>query len=83
MNAVCGFAFFRRLTLYPLASGASPVSFQTQSAASLKPTASSHIVLLWQSNGSYTGYEMAEATPYDSSEGFPRQYKALHFDARL
>src|SRR5215471_8242385 len=47
-----------------LASGACPVSFETQSAASLKPSATTHTVLLRQSDGSYTGYEMADASPY-------------------
>ncbi|MBV8843149.1 MAG: VCBS repeat-containing protein, partial [Bryobacterales bacterium] len=40
------------------------MSFQTQSAASLKPASTSHTVLLRQNDGSYTGYEMADASPY-------------------
>ncbi len=47
-----------------VSSAACPVSFQTQSAASLTPTASSHIVLLRQSNGSFTGYEVQNAAPF-------------------
>src|SRR2546429_7574808 len=41
-----------------------PVNFQTAVSANLEPSTSSHIVLLRQSNGSYTGYEMTNQSPY-------------------
>jgi FG-GAP-like repeat/FG-GAP repeat len=47
-----------------ISAAACPVSFQTQSAASLTPTASSHIVLLRQNSDSFTGYEVQNVSPF-------------------
>jgi hypothetical protein len=51
-------------TVCPVALAVCSIGFQTQSAASLKPSATSHIVLLRQNDGSYTGYQMQDASPY-------------------
>lgn len=41
-----------------------PIGFQTASSASLKPSSSSHITLLRESDGSYTAHEVTDASPY-------------------
>jgi hypothetical protein len=40
------------------------VNFRTESSANLAPGGASHIRLARQSDGSYTGYEIADAAPY-------------------
>src|SRR5258707_1245902 len=40
------------------------VNFLTARSASLKPSATSHIDVIRQSDGSYTGFEVADAAPY-------------------
>src|ERR1035437_4312951 len=44
--------------------GCPPVNFQGAASASLKPSASTHTLLLQQSDGSYTAFEMTDASPY-------------------
>jgi uncharacterized protein (TIGR03437 family) len=41
-----------------------PVEFQSAASASLKPSASTHITLLRQTDGSYTAFELTDASPY-------------------
>ncbi|HEY7333478.1 MAG TPA: FG-GAP-like repeat-containing protein [Bryobacteraceae bacterium] len=62
---------------YAATAAACPVGFQTQSAANLKPTTTSHTVLLRQSDGSFTGYEMADAPPYGVVSVTPQFQKQL------
>ena len=45
-------------------TGCPPVSFQLAVTANPTPSSTSHIVLLRQSDGSYTAYEMTNASPY-------------------
>ena len=52
--------------------GCPAVSFQAAVSANLKPTASSHITLARQSDGSYTAYEMTDASPYRIIRTTPR-----------
>ena len=40
------------------------VNFRTESSANLAPGGASHIRLARHSDGSYTGYEIADAAPY-------------------
>jgi FG-GAP repeat len=54
-----------------------PLNFQGAPSASLKPTASTHIVVLQQSDGSYTAFELTDASPYRivrTSPNFQRQF---------
>lgn len=41
-----------------------PVTFQTSSVITLQPSSTSHIVVAKQQDGSWTGYELANASPY-------------------
>ena len=53
------------------------VNFQGAVSASLKPSLSTHIVVLRQSDGSYTAFELTDASPYRivrTTENFQRQF---------
>jgi hypothetical protein len=53
------------------------LNFQGAPSASLKPSASTHMVVLQQSNGSYTAFELTDASPYRivrTSPNFQRQF---------
>ena len=53
------------------------VSFQGAASASLKPSLSTHMVVLRQSDGSYTAFELTDASPYRivrTTEDFQRQF---------
>src|SRR5260370_26101306 len=55
-----------------------PVLFQTGAFASLTPSASSHQVLIRQSDGSYTAYEIPYTAPYhvlSTVPNFPQQLR--------
>ena len=62
--ALCLLPRFSLGFLVAVAAAACPVSFQTQSAASLIPTAASHTVLLRANAGPFTGYEMQNTAPF-------------------
>src|SRR5207302_1267768 len=52
-------------------------NFQGAPSASLKPSASTHMVLLQQSDGSYTAFELTDASPYGivrTLPNFQRQF---------
>ncbi len=54
-----------------------PVNFLTQRTANLKPTATSHIDVIRQPDGSYTGFEAADSSPYRviaATPHFERQF---------
>jgi FG-GAP-like repeat len=57
--------------------GCPAVNFQTAVSANLQPSDSSHIVLLRQSDGSYTGYEMTNQSPYRIIRATPNFQKQL------
>jgi len=44
--------------------GCPPVSFQTDILKNTKPSSTTHLMYVRQSDGSYTAYEMADASPY-------------------
>jgi hypothetical protein len=44
--------------------GCPPVSFQNAVSANTNPSASTHLTFVRQSDGSYTAYEMADASPF-------------------
>ena len=44
--------------------GCPPVNFRGAASASLKPSASTHTLLLRQGDESYTAFEMTDASPY-------------------
>jgi hypothetical protein len=48
----------------PALFGHCPVQFRTESSANLATGAGSHFRVARQSDGSYTGYEIADAAPY-------------------
>src|ERR1700693_5948474 len=48
-----------------------PINFLNAKTVNLNPTNSSHLVLLRQSDGSYTAYEMANASPYGVLRSIP------------
>ena len=48
-----------------------PINFLNAKTINLNPTDSSHLVLLRQSDGSYTAYEMANASPYGVLRSIP------------
>ena len=48
-----------------------PINFLNAKTINLNPTSSSHLVLLRQSDGSYTAFEMANATPYGVLRSIP------------
>ena len=53
------------------------VNFQGAASASLKPGLSTHMVVLRQSDGSYTAFELTDASPYRivrTTENFQRQF---------
>ena len=53
------------------------LNFQGAPSVSLKPSASTHIVVLQQSDGSYTAFELNDASPYSivrTSPNFQRQF---------
>jgi uncharacterized protein (TIGR03437 family) len=53
------------------------VNFQGAASASLKPSLSTHMVVLRQSDGSYTAFELTDASPYRivrTTENFQRQF---------
>ncbi len=53
------------------------VNFQGAASASLKPSLSTHTVVLRQSDGSYTAFELTDASPYRivrTTENFQRQF---------
>jgi uncharacterized protein (TIGR03437 family) len=57
--------------------GCPPVNFQGAASASLKPSASTHMLLLQQSDGSYTAFEMTDASPYRivrTTRNFQKQF---------
>jgi hypothetical protein len=47
------------------------VKFRTESSVNLAPDGASHIRLARQSDGSYTGYEVADAAPYGTGSVIP------------
>src|ERR1035437_3274691 len=57
--------------------GCPPVNFQGAASARLKPSASTHMLLLQQSDGSYTAFEMTDASPYRivrTTRNFQKQF---------
>src|ERR1035437_8424973 len=57
--------------------GCPPVNFQGAASVSLKPSASTHMLLLQQSDGSYTAFEMTDASPYRivrTTRNFQKQF---------
>ena len=48
----------------PAQPGCPPVNFQGAASTSLKPGTSTHIVVLRQNDGSYSTFELADASPY-------------------
>src|ERR1700722_14102673 len=79
MRVRSDFLFAIAAAVCPVALASCPVSFQTQSAASLTPSATSHVNLLRQNDGSYTGYEMQDAAAYGVlkvTPGFQNQLTA-------
>jgi uncharacterized protein (TIGR03437 family) len=48
-----------------------PINFLNAKTINLNPTASSHLMLLRQSDGSYTAFEMANASPYAVLRSIP------------
>jgi hypothetical protein len=56
-----------------------PVNFLTARTINLRPSSTSHITLVRQDDGSYTGYENRDASPYQTLEitpHFERQFSA-------
>ena len=57
--------------------GCPAVAFKTAVSANLQPSAASHIVLLRENDGSYTAYEMTNASPYRIVRKTPNYQKLL------
>jgi len=56
-----------------------PVNFLMARTVNLKPSATSHVDVVRQSDGSYTGFEAADASPYrviQTTTHFERQFAA-------
>jgi FG-GAP-like repeat len=57
--------------------GCPPVSFTSARSATLQPTPSTHRVLLKESDGSYTAFELSNTSPYSIARKVP------HFEKQL